>query len=150
MWLFPSRDDVNGGRKLGFRDLNLKRREHDSRVSYETVHELLDRFNREQADGPNPVPGKIISVESRDVNDLVAEQGGGANPTNIASDRNGLTCYNPFSLRIFFYRGLATRERFRTYTNRVGWVDVKVYAAPKLAKYPSESLRCGAPWKMTD
>ncbi|KAK8781018.1 hypothetical protein V5799_017642 [Amblyomma americanum] len=108
VWLFPSEAHINGGVELGFRDLDPQLVEQPpGHVRYETVPDLLERFNAEQATAARPpVPGKIVAVESRDV-----EQ-----PQNMRRDvaqGDGFGYFQLFSLRIFFYRGLPTRERIQ-------------------------------------
>ncbi|KAL1440978.1 hypothetical protein MTO96_009023 [Rhipicephalus appendiculatus] len=68
VWLFPCEAHINGGVELGYLDLEPQLVEQPAGcVRYETVPDLLERFNAEQATGARPVPGKVIGVESRDV-----------------------------------------------------------------------------------
>lgn len=106
VWLFPSEAHINGGVELGFCDLDPQLVEQPAgNVRYETVPDLLERFNAEQATAARPpVPGKIVAVESRDVNQ----------PQKMRRDvAQGFGYFQLFSLRVFFYRGLATRERIQ-------------------------------------
>ncbi|KAH7934416.1 hypothetical protein HPB51_029234 [Rhipicephalus microplus] len=105
VWLFPCEAHINGGVELGYLDLVPQLVERPAGcIRYETVPDLLERFNAEQATGARPVPGKVIGVESRDVRQ----------PDKMRRDvdqGDGFGYFQLFSLRIFFYRGLPTRER---------------------------------------
>lgn len=107
VWLFPCEAHINGGVELGYLDLEPQLVEQPAGcIRYETVPDLLERFNAEQATGARPVPGKVIGVESRDVRQ----------PEKMRRDvdqGDGFSYFQLFSLRIFFYRGLPTRERIQ-------------------------------------
>ncbi|KAH6921643.1 hypothetical protein HPB50_003844 [Hyalomma asiaticum] len=107
VWLFPCEAHINGGVELGYRDLDPQLVEKPAGcIRYETIPDLLERFNGEQATGARPIPGKVICVESRDVHQ----------PENMRRDvaqGDGFSYFQLFSLRIFFYRGLPTRERIQ-------------------------------------
>lgn len=107
VWLFPCEAHINGGVELGYRDLDPQLVEKPAGcIRYETIPDLLERFNAEQATGARPIPGKVICVESRDVHQ----------PENMRRDvaqGDGFSYFQLFSLRIFFYRGLPTRERIQ-------------------------------------
>lgn len=107
VWLFPCEAHINGGVELGYLDLVPQLVERPAGcVRYETVPDLLERFNAEQATGARPVPGKVIGVESRDVRQ----------PDKMRRDvdqGDGFGYFQLFSLRVFFYRGLPTRERIQ-------------------------------------
>ncbi|CAN8005180.1 unnamed protein product [Ixodes pacificus] len=110
IWLFPSELHAAGGAELGYRDLLPRRTQDKAQSSYETVPEILERFNHSQASGQDPVPGKIISVESRDVE---GSKKSNASCAVTALEGDLLTCHNIFSFRVFFYRGKPTRERIQ-------------------------------------
>ncbi|XP_065312481.1 uncharacterized protein [Dermacentor albipictus] len=107
VWLFPCEAHINGGVELGYLDLEPQLVEKPAGcIRYETVPDLLERFNAEQTTGARPVPGKVIGVESRDVRQ----------PEKMRRDvaqGDGFGYFQLFSLRIFFYRGLPTRERIQ-------------------------------------
>ncbi|CAN8001269.1 unnamed protein product [Ixodes hexagonus] len=111
VWLFPSELHAAGGVELGYRDLLPRCVEKQGRSCYETVPEILERFNESQDHGPDPLPGKIISVESRDVDEPSRSSG---SRISTAVEGDVLTCYQLFSFRVFFYRGRPTRERIPT------------------------------------
>lgn len=108
IWIFPSEEHMNGGFELGYRDLEpqlVQPAGGDAR--YEGVPELLERFNRAQGSGPHPIPGKLISVESRELRPR------GKDRQHHVTPGDGFGYFHVFSLRVFFYRGLPTRERIQ-------------------------------------
>lgn len=109
IWIFPSKEHMNGGFELGYRDFEpqLLQPAAGGDAHYEAVSDLLERFNKEQASGAHPIPGKLVSVESRELRPT-----GKARQQHV-SPSDGFGYYHVFSLRFFFYRGLPTRERIQ-------------------------------------
>ncbi|KAH7976462.1 hypothetical protein HPB52_014393 [Rhipicephalus sanguineus] len=107
VWVFPCEAHINGGVELGYLDLEPQLVEQPAGcIRYETVPDLLERFNAEQATGARPVPGKVIGVESRDVRQ----------PEKMRRDvdqGDGFSYFQLFSLRIFFYRGCPLERGYR-------------------------------------
>ncbi|KAH7973464.1 hypothetical protein HPB49_001395 [Dermacentor silvarum] len=101
VWLFPCEAHINGGVELGYLDLEPQLVEQPAGcIRYEAVPDLLERFNAEQGD-------RREALESRDVRQ----------PEKMRRDvaqGDGFGYFQLFSLRIFFYRGLPTRERIPT------------------------------------
>ncbi|XP_049276011.1 uncharacterized protein LOC119406341 [Rhipicephalus sanguineus] len=108
VWVFPCEAHINGGVELGYLDLEPQLVEQPAGcIRYETVPDLLERFNAEQATGARPVPGKVIGVESRDVRQ----------PEKMRRDvdqGDGFSYFQLFSLRIFFYRGCPLERGYST------------------------------------
>ncbi|XP_064486529.1 uncharacterized protein LOC135398906 [Ornithodoros turicata] len=101
VWLFPSENQ--GPCEIGFRDLIPRRTGVDGQKVYESIPQLLGRFNAEQERGDNPIPGKIINVESRDVKN---KESGSSYEGSPSTGFSGV-----WTLRIFFYRQEPMRER---------------------------------------